>query len=411
MDAMATQESSDANPASSSIASPRTLANNGQWYSFNQFLTWYGAIQAQSKWDAARTEKARCGVLARDGQIYPEDKFRDVESLVSHGSAAKPVPTETASCSAAEPVPSASATCSAGANHAGAPLLFTVDDLEGMSACLGGKKAWQCQRSLREVRTKSNTPHAIVNLSHSDFDWKAMLKSLPTAPHIIGCGVTAFNFRLLPDVMDQNYIKIDSGERHVFEVVRADASRVLLHFHKNGKCDPPEILPAKEVAPSDAATSEQLGVTYTCQPALEYSDIMGTAAAGDKSAPLGRAEATIALQSLLISGFGEAGIGAINLTDGVAFPWTRFLKNNVMCKEYVGPGINRVYVARFHRDDELVLLLCRADGGYVELRPAAKSNRHTFHNKEGDAWQQIKTLQNAKYIGMSWMQIRQGITL
>ena len=358
MDAMATQESSDANPASSPITSPRTLAYDGEWYSFNQFLTWYGSDVAQSKWDEARTEKARCG-LARDDQMhclaayYPDDKIRDVESLVSHGSAtkpvpaetascssAKPVPTETASCSAAEPVPSAPATCSVGANHAGAPLLFTVDDLESVSARLGSKKAWECQRRLREIRMDSDTPHAIVNLSHShysEFDWKAMLKSLPTAPHIIGCGVTAFHFRLLPDVMDQNYIKMDSGERHVFEVVRADASRVLLHFHKNGKCDPPEILPAKEVAPSDAATSEQLGVSYTCQPALEYSDIMGTAAAGDKSAPLGRAEATIALQSLLISGFGEAGIGAINLTDGVAFPWTRFLNNNIICKEYVGP--------------------------------------------------------------------------
>jgi hypothetical protein len=252
-------------------------------------------------------------------------------------------------------------------------------------------------------------PHEIINLSHSAFDWKAMLKSLPTAPHIIGCGVTAFNFRLLPDVMDHNYTKIDSGERHVFEVVRADASRVLLHFHKNGKCDPPEILPAKGVAPSDAATSEQLGVTCTCQPALKFSDIMGTAAAGDKSAPLGRAETSMALQSLLISGFGEASIGAINLTDGVAFPWIRFLKNNVMCKEYVGPGIERVYVARFHKDDEPVLLLCRADSSYVELRPTAKSNRHTFHNREGDAWQQI-WLPETKYIGTSWMQIRQGIT-
>ena len=173
MDAMATQESSDANPASSPITSPRTLAYDGEWYSFNQFLTWYGSDVAQSKWDEARTEKARCG-LARDGQMhclaayYPDDKFRDVESLVSHGSAAKPVPaetascssakpvpTETASCSAAEPVPSAPATCSAGANHAGAPLLFTVDDLESVSARLGGKKACECQRRLREIRMDS----------------------------------------------------------------------------------------------------------------------------------------------------------------------------------------------------------------------------------------------------------------
>ena len=36
--------------------------------------------------------------------------------------------------------------------------------------------------------------------------------------------------RLLPDAMDHNYLDIDSGEGHVLEIARADASRVLLPF-------------------------------------------------------------------------------------------------------------------------------------------------------------------------------------
>ena len=146
----------------------------------------------------------------------------------------------------------------------------------------------------------SATPYEPVDVASSFFNWKAMLKSLPTARAIIGCGVTAFNFRLLPGVMDHNYVKVDSGERHVFEVVRADGSTVLLHFHKNGKCDPPEVVPPEDMAPSGAATSEHAGVAYTCQPAVQYRDIVRLVAPGDKSAPLGRSETSIALQSLLI---------------------------------------------------------------------------------------------------------------
>ena len=138
---------------------------------------------------------------------------------------------------------------------------------------------------------------------------------------------------------------------------------------------------------------------------------MNLVAPGDKSAPLGRAETSMALQSLLIVGVGKSNVGALNLTDGVAFPWTRFLKNNVLCKEYVGPGIERVYAARFHEDAAPVLVICRADGSYVELEPSKNGDMHTMHNNAGDAWQEIEALQQAQYIGVSWMHVRASITL
>ena len=82
------------------------------------------------------------------------------------------------------------------------------------------------------MKLASDTKYEPVSLENSDFNWRALLKSMPCAQGLIGRGVVAFNFRLLTDVMDHNWVKCDSGERHVFEVVRADGSSVLLHFHK-----------------------------------------------------------------------------------------------------------------------------------------------------------------------------------
>ena len=292
------------------------------------------------------------------------------------------------------------------------PVLFTVDDLEGTVPCLGGKKACEEQRKLRKMQLASNTPHAIVDVTRSDFNWKAMLKSLPTGRMIIGCGVTALNFRLLPHVRDHNYMKIDSGEKHVFEIVRADASRVLLHFKKKGRCDPPEVIAAPERnAPIYASQSDHAGSLYRCRPAITHRDIASTREAGDRSAPLGRAEATIALESLLIASFGKSDIGALNLTDGCAFPWMRFLRNSVQCKEYAGPGIEAVYAARYYEGDAPVLLLCRADGSYVEMRPAVKQSLHEIVEGKWVEWQKLDILKDAKYISQSWLQVRNNLTL
>ena len=405
---MADTESSDADPDPAA----RALANDGQWYSFKEFLDEYGRRRGRWMWDTARawTHEATPAEWLAKGEAEPE--VRDVRGSAA-GSAAKPVADPAELVASVAEVAAAGPAQPAAASASVVQLLpiFTIHDLSRVTAHISGKRACAEQRRLRQIAMASDTPYDPLPLENTSFNWRAVLKSLPTAEAIIGCGVTAFNFRLLPGVMDHNYVKVDSGERHVFEVVRADGSTVLLHFHKNGKCDPPEVLPPEDMAPSCAATSEPAGVAYTCQPAVQYRDIVNLVAAGDKSAPLGRSETLIALQSLLIAGFGKSNVGALNLTDGVAFPWTRFLKNNVLCKEYVGPGIERVYAARFHEDAAPVLVICRADGSYVELEPSKNGDRHTMHNNAGDAWQEMEALQQAQYIGVSWMHVRASITL
>ena len=72
-----------------------------------------------------------------------------------------------------------------------------------------------------------------VYLILCDFDWKAMLKSLPAGAGIVGTGVCRFTLRWLSDVCDPNDIKVDSGERYVFEVPRTDGSVAHLDSYKN----------------------------------------------------------------------------------------------------------------------------------------------------------------------------------
>ena len=46
---------------------------------------------------------------------------------------------------------------------------------------------------------------------------------------LAGEGIAKFRFRLLKGVQDPNYVSKDSGERHVFEILRVDGSAYHLH--------------------------------------------------------------------------------------------------------------------------------------------------------------------------------------
>ena len=290
---------------------------------------------------------------------------------------------------------------------AAAAVLFTADDLAQYRERLSGSRAAVEQRRLRAIVIGSADPLRRVDMTATAFDWRAMLKSLPGGAMVVGCGVTACNFRLLPLVMDQNYVKKDSGERHVFEIVRADASRVLLHFHKTGSADPPEIIPGDAPMAVYLARPDNAGVLSICEPPMTHQALSALTEPGEKSAPLGRNEATMALQTLLNGRVGVETIGSINITDGRAFPWTRFLKNQVQCLELVGPGIERVYAARLWAADGPVLLICRSGGSYVKM-PVDKKNANIFFDGVNAQWRNLVILQDAGHVDVTWMQLRNG---
>ena len=131
------------------------------------------------------------------------------------------------------------------------PVLLSWDQLVAMPAMRkragrGGKGACVKQRQLRVFCFENNIRR--VDLSNSDYDWRLLLKTIPSlrTKAVIGPGVVSFMFRLLDDI-DWNYRghaitryyrkhPEDMGERHVFEMSCANGDRWHLHFHKGGSC-------------------------------------------------------------------------------------------------------------------------------------------------------------------------------
>ena len=111
----------------------------------------------------------------------------------------------------------------------------------------------------------------------------------------------------------------------------------------------------------------------------------------------------MALRSLLISSFGKSGAGALNLTDGLAFPWIRLLKNATQCKECVGPGIQRVYAARHSEGGAAMLLLRRYDGSYVDLCPHMRKNWVEITEGKWVEWKKLEILKDATRINLMWI--------
>ena len=132
------------------------------------------------------------------------------------------------------------------------PVLLSWDQLVAMPpmrkrAGRGGKGACVEQRRLRVFCFENNIRQ--VDLSNSDYDWRLLLKTMPSVRTqiVIGPGVVRFTFRLL-DTIDWNYYgnrrrrvhgmhMEDTGVRHVFEICCADGDAWHAHFHQRGSCD------------------------------------------------------------------------------------------------------------------------------------------------------------------------------
>ena len=130
-------------------------------------------------------------------------------------------------------------------------------------------------------------------------------------------------------------------ERHVFEVTRADGSSVQLHYHKDGKCDKPKTF-WKVPVEIGAAEPDRAKAKFELATPVTFNDIVLSEAPGD-NLPLGRNEANMALEALLQVGRQGAQIDAVNVTDGIAFPWRRLLRNTIENRQIIAGGISAVY--------------------------------------------------------------------
>ena len=125
---------------------------------------------------------------------------------------AKPAAPEPAAVAGVAPVARTGGAIASVTSGAIAPVgIFTHQDFKNMAKHpTGGKAACQKQRYLRACLLATADEHACslmgeADLTFPDFDWKAMLKSLPADAEIVGTAVCRFTFRWLSGVCDPQY--------------------------------------------------------------------------------------------------------------------------------------------------------------------------------------------------------------
>ena len=226
---------------------------------------------------------------------------------------------------------------------------------------MGGKAACEKQRELRAMCLSTGSFH--IDLTNDAWNWRDVLRSMPAAMQaaVVGPGVTQFSFRLLKNELDHNYARIDSGERHVFEITRGDGSTCHLHYHKNGNMDPPRY-PGPPEASLDTASNRSVtqpaGISLGggADPTV-YSAIHILTPNSHIEQPVGKNEAHVACHRLLALAPQAKGI---DVTDSVGFPWQRFLRTQQGGRDIIGPGVSQVCVVPRAKGPSLAFF--RTDG-------------------------------------------------
>ena len=350
----------------------RRIAWDGEAYAFREFVHFYG-------WDTGHAIWQQCE--CQDGAEQP------VGITASH---AQHEP------SAEEP----------GGITAGHPQYLEVrlswNDLLAMTSrkgC-GGKTANVEQKRLRAYCFANGVWE--VDLTDSPFDWRQLLKGMSEAnsKRLVGTGVVKFSFRLLQNVLDHNYIKIDSGERHVFEIVSADGERWQLHFHKNGNMDPPVLIPPPSPTPTAVLHSQPMNNAAREEgPTWHLHDI--TDNFPQDNSPVGRNEISMALATILRSHSQQEVPFAVDITATTACPWDRWLRNVVRHREIIDSGIVKVFALCQTSIQEAQIVFCHPDDTYTLARPGTKLEYEKLLG-----WRDWQPFAQAPVETISWLQIR-----
>ena len=138
-------------------------------------------------------------------------------------------------------------------------------------------------------------------------------------------------------------------------------------FHKNGRMDAPSFsVPAQPPleTSSNSGVSQPAGVSLDAgaTPTLYTVAAIFDTPNGHESQPVGKNEAHAACTRLLAA-YPQA--GGVDVTDGIAFPWQRFLRSQAGTREIVGPGVCRVCMVlrankpslAFHRTDGFIYVV------------------------------------------------------
>jgi hypothetical protein len=262
-----------------------------------------------------------------------------------------------------------------------------------------GKVGNHKQRELREVCLQTGIFE--VDLTQSWPQWRQVLRALPMdeLQKAIGLGIAQFKFRLLQGVVDANYVKLDSGERHVFEILRVDTSAVHLHYHKNGTLDEHVTL-APTVLPENANSGAS-------QPTVPF---VAMAVDPSPSKPvIGRREAVTALDVLLKTCW-QTRAGAVDITDAVGFDWNRFFTNTKEALEIQKLEIEKVFALRTTESGKQRIAICTTGTGWKIFDPTQvhykNSTKHPGLHVMHSNWRTDPLLMQAQMVPSSWMRLR-----
>ena len=330
-----------------------------------------GAVQPAAPLPEDPEEKSSTSGVVQPAAPFPGDPEKRISTSGSFQRVA-PLPEDpeekSSTSGAVQPV----APLPVGTQHEEAVLVLvlpSVCNFQEMQAMrpvqgMGGKVACRKQRELRQVCLEKEVFEIDVIASWPE--WRAVLRALPpqTQRAIIGNGITQVKFRLLESVQDSNYAKVDSGERHVFEILRVDTSAVHLHYHKNGSFDNPVYV--------DPIVMRQNAHSGASQPAEPFITL-----AWSPSQPnIGRREAVLALTVLLHACWNN-GAGAVDITDGHAFDWRRFLRNDMGHPQIAAMELAKVFALRTADSGSPQLALCTTGTTWKTMDPTQK-NIHRY---------------------------------
>ena len=209
-----------------------------------------------------------------------------------------------------------------------------------------------------------------------------------------------FQFLLLRNVKDQNYPKPrkptetqppvpDTGERHVFEITLRDGTKWHLHYHSNGKHDPPYKIPPFSSIWHEAyaSTGSFLQWNSSWEPIEPefFSRESILRSTPEHNTPLGTEELRNALCELC-----PDGETTLDITDMRAVHWHRWLKTikEPMAATYIGTGIQRVFAFTLPVP---TIVFAHPENNYtcVELSPTKKGRRQQNATREGDDWKHV----------------------
>lgn len=391
-------QSSSAEPFVQSPAPEYRRARDGHEYTRVEFEHWYSLHRVDLMWD----EATPTGAASRsDHQAFPgETTNAETETTTLHAETGGN--TSAPADSAEQPV------CSMRAESAEQPVHESAADIRARPLVPGhgGKSACKKQR---ELRTWCLAQHPVVY----DVDltkiwpWQDLLRSL--APALLesildNSSVVSFTFRLLRHTADHNYLRVDPGEKHVFELRRADGVAMQMHFHKKGNMDAPTV-----IMPSVSRPSAPPDVLHSsaAQPASEHRPLLWSefqnnlSRINDHRNKIGKNEMQMALAAIMTTYF-DTDPGAVSITSGEAFDWRSWLTTTHWNREIVGSGIAMALAVRTAQHETPQLAFVRTDDSYVLFSPAARHPLETFPHWSRSPWSRLPTASAST----AWMQLR-----